>query len=84
MPLMSAYALACLQFDNVALLFPQIAAQIFIVVNLAQKTDALRVLAMSTGQMLTLSYLAYLVLYVVPDGKNDLRQLLFLVLPLAL
>ena len=68
-------ALAGLQLDDVAGLFAKIATDIFVIVDLSQKADALRVLAAGTHQVFALSNHTHLVLHVVANGEQRLLQL---------
>ena len=72
---MLSYLLASLQFYHVAWLFSQVTADIIIIVDFPQETDALRILTLGIHQMFALRYLAHLVLHIVTDGKECLLQL---------
>ena len=67
-----ANAATGLQLYHVAGLFAQVAADIVVVVNLAEEADALRVLAVGADKVFALSYLAHLVLHVMADGEEGL------------
>ena len=66
---------ASLQLYDVALLLSQIAAQVVVIIDFAQKADALRVATMGWRQMFALSNLTYLLLHHVTNGKQCLLQL---------
>ena len=63
------------EFNHIAWLLTKIATDIVVVVNLAQETDALRILSFGVDQMLALSNLAHLVFHVVTNREEGLLQL---------
>ena len=75
MSAMAADALAGAHFDNVAGLVAEIAAQIVVVVDLAEEADALRVFALRVNQVLLLGDAAHLVLVHAADGEDGFLQL---------
>ena len=73
--LVTAYLATGLQLHHVARQLAQVVAYVVVVVDLAEETDALRVLALGVHQMLALGYLTHLVLHHVADGEQRLLQL---------
>ena len=73
--LVMADELACLQLDDVARQFAQIATEVVVIIDFAQKADALRVFALSVDQMLALGNLTHLILHHVANGEEGFRQL---------
>ena len=63
------------EFDDISGVFTEVTSDIVIVIDLPQKTDALRVLALSIDEVLTLCNLTYFILDVMADRKNRLAQL---------
>ena len=51
------------------MLFAQIAAQVFVVINLSQETNALTVSALGVDKMLAFGNFAYLILLIMTNGK---------------
>lgn len=70
-----SYLAPRLQLQNVAGHLAQVAAQVVVVVDLAQKADALRVAAVGWCQVFALGYLAHLVFHHVADGEQRFLQL---------
>lgn len=70
-----ANLLASLQFYDVAGLLAYIAADIFIVVDVAEETDALRVFALGIDEVFALSYFPHLVFHVVANWEYGFLQL---------
>ncbi len=66
---------ASLQFHNVARLLAEVAAYVFVIIDIAEEADALRVLALGVDEVLALGYLPHLVLLVVAYGEEGLLQL---------
>ena len=63
------------EFDDITGVFTEITSDIVIVIDLPQKTDALRVLAPGIDEVFTLRNLTHLILHIMTDGKNRLAQL---------
>ena len=73
--LVLANLLTSLQFDNIANLLTEIAADILVIVDIAKETDTLRVLALGIDKTFTLSNLTNLFLHEMSDREESLLQL---------
>lgn len=74
-PLVLAYFPSRLQLDDVSGLLAQVSLYVLVVVDVAQETDALAVLAPGGHEMFPLGYLPHLVFHVVAYRENGLPQL---------
>ena len=73
--LVGAKNLAGLELDNLALLLAEVAAQEVVVVDLAEETDALRVLAVGRGQLRLVGDAPHVGLHHVADGEHQFPYL---------
>ena len=72
---MFAYHLACFKFYYLSRHFAKISTDIFVVVDLSKKADALAVATLCVYQMFTLSNLAYFALLVVTNREDGFFEL---------
>ena len=72
---MLANLLACLELDDISNLFANIAADIFVVVDIAKEADTLRVFALGVDEMFALSDVADFILNIVADREDGFLQL---------
>ena len=73
--LVHADLLARFDVNDESRLLAEVLAEVVVVVYLAKKADALRVLALGVDEMFTLCYTAHLTLLVVPDREDGFLQL---------
>ena len=73
--LVCAEDFACFEFDDFAFFFAEVTAQEVVVVNFAEKADALAVLAVGRGEVCVVCQLAHLAFHQVAYGEHSFLDL---------